>query len=64
MSDFKPDQAVPRPVARNTDRKTEGQAPIDAVARAIGEMRYGTIQLTVHDGRVVQLDVTERQRFS
>ncbi len=59
-----PDRAAPNQPARQSDRKTDGQAPIEAVARAIGEMRYGTIQLTVHDGRVVQLDVTERQRFS
>jgi len=26
-------------------------------------MRYGTIQITVHDGRVVQVDCTERTRL-
>lgn len=36
---------------------------IDAVGEAVGRLRYGVVQLTVHDGRVVQLDVTERQRF-
>lgn len=35
-----------------------------AVAQAISRLRYGAISLTVHDGRVVQLDVTERQRFT
>lgn len=35
-----------------------------AVADAIARMRYGAVQLTIHDGRVVQLDVTERQRFT
>lgn len=59
-----PDRAAPNQPARHSDSKTDGRTPIEAVARAIGEMRYGTIQLTVHDGRVVQLDVTERQRFS
>ena len=59
-----PDQAAPRPITRNADRSRDGKTPIEAVARAIGDIRYGTIQLTVHDGRVVQLDVTERQRFS
>ena len=37
---------------------------LDAVAGAIARLRYGAIELTVHDGRVVQLEVTERQRFS
>ena len=36
---------------------------LDAVSRALGKVRYGVVQLTVHEGRVVQLDVTERQRF-
>lgn len=35
-----------------------------AVAEAVARLRYGAIELTVHDGRVVQLDVTERRRFT
>lgn len=34
-----------------------------AVAEAVGRLRFGVVQLTVHDGQVVQLDVTDRQRF-
>ncbi len=37
---------------------------IDAVADALSQLRYGAIVLTIHDGRVVQLDVTERHRFT
>ena len=37
---------------------------LETVADAIGRLRYGQVQLTIHDGKVVQLDVTERQRFS
>jgi hypothetical protein len=37
---------------------------LEAVAEAIARLRYGAIGLTVHDGRVVQLEVTERQRFT
>jgi len=39
-------------------------AAISAVAEAVSRLRYGAIGLTVHDGRVVQLEVTERQRFT
>jgi len=35
-----------------------------AVAHALSQLRYGAVHLTVHDGKVVQLDVTERQRFT
>lgn len=37
---------------------------LEALAEAVGRLRYGTVQLTIHDGRVVQLDVTERKRFT
>lgn len=40
------------------------KAALAAVANAVAKLRYGAIALTVHDGRVVQLEVTERQRFS
>ncbi len=40
------------------------QATIAAVADALSRLRYGAVHLTVHDGKVVQLDVTERQRFT
>jgi hypothetical protein len=36
---------------------------LDAVQQALDRLRYGQVQLTVHEGRVVQLDVTDRQRF-
>jgi hypothetical protein len=39
-------------------------ATLTAVAEALSRLRYGAIHLTVHDGKVVQLDVTERQRFT
>lgn len=39
-------------------------AVLEAVTTALAGLRYGEIQLTVHDGRVVQLEVTEKQRFS
>ena len=40
-----------------------GSAVLSAVADAVQRLRFGVVQLTVHDGRVVQLDVTDRQRF-
>lgn len=41
--------------------------PDVAVARiveALERVRFGDIRLTVHEGRLVQLDVTERTRFT
>ncbi|MFM5929335.1 MAG: YezD family protein [Novosphingobium sp.] len=43
---------------------SQGSGPLDAVAEAVSRMRYGAIELTIHDGRVVQIEVTERRRFT
>ena len=37
---------------------------LGSVKEALGRLRYGAIQLVVHDGRLVQIEVTERQRFA
>jgi hypothetical protein len=37
---------------------------LTVVAEALGRLRYGVIQLTVHDGKLMQVDVTERRRFA
>ena len=34
------------------------------VAEALGRLRFGSIHLTVHDGKVMQIDVTERKRLT
>jgi hypothetical protein len=34
-----------------------------AIGQTLDNLRYGTIILTVHDSRVVQLEVTEKTRF-
>jgi len=36
----------------------------DEVLRALSEMRYGTVQVTIHDGRVVEIQKTERIRLA
>lgn len=34
------------------------------VAEALNRLRYGDIRLTVHDGQLVQIDVTEKIRIT
>ena len=50
----------------NTDRPNPADLPehLGLVAEALGRLRYGVIQLTVHDGKLMQVDVTERRRFT
>jgi hypothetical protein len=37
---------------------------LTVIADALTRLRYGVIQLTVHDGKLMQVDVTERRRFA
>lgn len=34
------------------------------VRAALQDVRYGSVTLTIHEGRVVQIDVTHRKRLS
>ena len=45
--------------------KIAGSAdPLAQIALALQQMHFGVIQLTVHEGKLVQLDITEKRRFS
>lgn len=43
-------------------RHTEAEI-IDSVIAALRNIAYGAVTITVHGSKVVQIDVTERQRF-
>lgn len=51
------------------EEQRTGEAPgllsgaLAVVHDALARLRYGAIQLTVHDGKVMQIDVTERKRL-
>lgn len=41
------------------------QAPwLEIVRRKAGAIRYGSIQITLHDGRVTQVEITEKTRVA
>ena len=56
-----PDTLAPQPRLHHGETTPD---PITIVEEALAKLRYGAIQLTVHDGRLVQVDVTERTRFT
>jgi hypothetical protein len=37
---------------------------IATIRDALSALAYGSLVLTVHEGRVVQIDVTQRKRFN
>lgn len=55
-----------RPVSSDQSAAPEGSIDLALVRvrEALGRLRYGAIQLVVHDGRLVQIEVTERRRFA
>lgn len=40
------------------------QALLQQIARAVNSLRYGTVQITIHNARVVQIDKLERVRVA
>lgn len=37
---------------------------IQLIREALSGLRFGGIQLTVHEGKLVQMEVTEKRRFT
>jgi hypothetical protein len=35
----------------------------ERIARVVSELRFGTVEITIHDGRVVQIERTEKIRL-
>ena len=40
------------------------QEMLNAVAELLERIRFGSIALTIHDGKVVQVDATEKRRIA
>ena len=38
--------------------------PIEEIQEAVEKVRYGTVQLIIQDGRIVQIDITEKKRLA
>lgn len=37
---------------------------LSAIREYLRRLRFGSIEITVHDGRIVQLDITEKRRLA
>jgi len=51
-------------IASSLSTEDKNSATITAVQKAVEEIRFGQVVLTVHEGKVVQIDVTKKQRFT
>ena len=54
--DFRPAQGAPL--------RPDIAASLDKLRDVLAGLRFGSITLTVHDARVVQIDVTEKTRLA
>lgn len=49
---------------RSGSRRASAEAdPLRLISEALTNLRFGGIQLTVHEGKLVQMEVTEKRRF-
>jgi len=44
--------------------KQPADFPLDEIQAAVRSVRYGTVQLIIQDGRVIQIDRTEKIRLT
>ncbi|MEK7781560.1 MAG: YezD family protein [Verrucomicrobiota bacterium] len=53
-------------IARNEVKpaaKSGSEEWLEAVRRQVDSLRFGVVQIVVHDSRIVQIEKTERIRF-
>lgn len=51
-------------VTERSQSSDQREQALSLIEDALSRLRFGVISLTVHDGKLVQFDVTERKRFS
>ena len=54
--------AEPQNISRPKESDSAGET-LESVRKALAGLSYGSIEITVHDGRVVQIERKERIRF-
>jgi hypothetical protein len=52
---------MPQPL--HADATASIEDILAAIRDSLSGLRFGSIAITVHDGRIVQLDVTEKRRL-
>jgi hypothetical protein len=53
-----------KPTQRPTAPAAPADLPIAAIQEAVESIRFGVVQLIIQDGRVVQIDKTEKIRLT
>ena len=52
-----------QPIETEVAAKSGSEEWLEAVRRQVGSLRFGVVQVVVHDSRVVQIEKTEKIRL-
>lgn len=52
------------PAGKITELTERSADALPFLMQAIADLRFGQVAVTIHEGRVVQIDVTEKRRFA
>ena len=50
-------------IIKNGSETNEKQAWLEVVQQLVGSLRYGVVQIVIHDSQVTQIEKTERVRL-
>jgi hypothetical protein len=53
-----------KPVENNSNQEIEPQPWTEVVTQQVHSLRFGVVQIIVHDSKVVQIECTERIRIA
>ncbi|MDB6140324.1 MAG: hypothetical protein JWO94_3396 [Verrucomicrobiaceae bacterium] len=53
-----------QPAATAAALESESESWLDIVKQKVGAMRFGSVQIVVHEGRVTQVESTEKTRLT
>ena len=51
-------------VKKNNKKRFLSDAIIQDIIKAVASLDFGSVLIKVHDGKVVQIEVTKRKRFN
>jgi len=52
------------PLEQRPDHRPDHAVAVNQITEALNGLRFGAIAIVVHDGRVTQIDVTEKRRLT
>ena len=50
-------------MGETSDRKVLDSSHLDTLEKLLNDMKYGSITLIIQDGKIVQIDKTEKHRI-